>query len=118
MFGRLLVYLGQLWQSLKPDPEPGSRYNVAAAVLNLTGTGSASRDMRWPGAGLATQLVVLERNLARENADDLLAGIEGTRWSRGVLPWLPLMTIRVSSRGGRNSPRANRTSAAVRTTPV
>lgn len=56
MFGRLMVYLGQLWQAIKPDTERGSRFNVAAAVVNLTGTGFASRDMRWPEAGFATQL--------------------------------------------------------------
>jgi hypothetical protein len=92
MFGRLMVYLGHLWQSVKPDPERGSRFNVAAIVFNLTATGSASRDMRWPDAGFVTQLGVVERNLAGENADDLLVGVESGRWSRAVLPWLPLMT--------------------------
>jgi hypothetical protein len=92
MFGRLMVYLGHLWQVMKPDEERGSRYNIAAIVVNLTGNGAASRDMRWADAKLAMQLEVVERNLARENADDLLTGIESGRWSRGVLPWLPLMT--------------------------
>src|SRR5262245_24974487 len=38
MFGRLLVELGQLWQKHRPDPNPGSRYQLAASVINLTGT--------------------------------------------------------------------------------
>ncbi len=92
MFGRLMVYLGQLWQTVKSDPNRGSRFNLGAMVFNLTGTGDASRDMRWPEAGFGTQLAVVERNLASEDADTLLAGIEGGKWSRGVLPWLPLMT--------------------------
>ncbi len=92
MFGRLLCYLGQLWLALKPDPGPGSRFHLAAVVVNLTGAGDASRDMRRPDAGFVTQLAVVERNLAGENADTLLAGVEGGRWSRALLPWLPLMT--------------------------
>ena len=72
MFGRLLGYLSGIWLARKPDPEPGSRFRLGAVVVNLTGTGDASRDMRWPDAGLATQLRVAERNLASESADELL----------------------------------------------
>lgn len=91
MFGRLMVFLGHLWQALKPDENRGDRFQVAAVVVNLTGRGTASRDMRWPAAGFGTELRVVERNVAHEKADDLLAGVEGGRWSRAVLPWLPLM---------------------------
>jgi len=92
MFGRLMEYLGQFWQAIKPDPERGSRFHVAGVVLNLTGTGRTAQNMRWPEAGFGTELAVLERNLASENADELLAGVEGGRWSCCVLPWVPLMT--------------------------
>ncbi|MDY3560296.1 hypothetical protein R5W23_001525 [Gemmata sp. JC673] len=92
MFGRLMIYLGHLWQSLKPDPERGSRFNIGAVVVNLTGTGRASREMRWPGTPLVTHLGVVERNLVTERAATLLAGIEAGHWSRALLPWLPLMT--------------------------
>ena len=92
MFGRLMVYLGNFWQAIKPDPERGSRFNIAGVVLNLTGNGRSSQNMRWTEAGFGTELTVLERNLASENADELLAGIEAGRWSRCVLPWVPLMT--------------------------
>jgi hypothetical protein len=91
MFGRLYGLLsGGLWLARKPDAGRGSRFQLGAAVVNLTGTGSASRDMSWPAAGLHTQLVVAERNLAAEPAADLLADAEvGQR--RALLPWIPLM---------------------------
>ena len=92
MFGRLLGYLSGIWLEKKPDPEAGSRFEVGAVVVNLTGRGNASREMRWPAAGLATQLVVRERNLQDESAADLLATIESGGLSRALLPWIPLMT--------------------------
>lgn len=91
MFGRLLAYLGGAWSALRPDPERGSRFEVGAVVVNLTGTGSASRKMRWPAAGLATDLGVAERNLAGENADITLARVEAGHLSPCVLPWVALM---------------------------
>jgi hypothetical protein len=48
--------------------------------------------MRWPNAGFVTQLAVVERNMTREYADNLLNGIEAGTSSRCLLPWLPLMT--------------------------
>lgn len=60
--------------------------------MNLTGTGSAAREMRWPGAGLTMHLGVVERNLEQESADELVSGIESGRWSRCLLPWVPLMS--------------------------
>ncbi len=48
MFGRLLGYLTGLWLMLRPDDEQGSRFHVGAAVVNLTGSGSAGRELRWP----------------------------------------------------------------------
>jgi hypothetical protein len=56
MFGRMLGYLSGLWLNCKPDAERGSRFQLGAAVVNLTGSGSASRDMEWPNAGLHTRL--------------------------------------------------------------
>ncbi len=44
MFGRMLGYLAGLWMTLKPDEERGSRFNLGGAVVNLTGTGHASRE--------------------------------------------------------------------------
>jgi hypothetical protein len=91
IFGRLLGYLSHLWLNLKPDPERGSRFQVGAAVINLTGLGSASREMRWPMAGLITQVTVAERNLGREQATDTLDRIEAGLVSRCILPWVSLM---------------------------
>lgn len=91
MFGRLLGYLSGLWLTLRPDPERGSRFHMGAAVVNLTGVGLATRDMRWPATGLTTHLGVVERNLERESASELLAGIESEHWSRCLLPWVPLL---------------------------
>ena len=48
--------------------------------------------MRLPGTGLVTHLEVGERNLARESADDTLRRIKAGELSRGVLPWVPLMS--------------------------
>lgn len=91
MFGRLVVYLGGLWLALRPDAERGSRFHLGAVVVNLTGVGLSGRDMRWSAAGLVTHLGVVERNLEREPAADLLGGIDAGRVSRGLLPWVPLM---------------------------
>jgi hypothetical protein len=92
MFGRLLGYLSGVRLARKPDPERGSRFHLGAAVLNLTGTGTASREMRWPAAGLVTHLGAAERNLAAESAGELLGAIETRTRPRGLLPWAPLMT--------------------------
>jgi hypothetical protein len=91
MFGRLLEYLGGLWRTARPDRERGSRFHVGAVVLNLSGTGTASREMRLPGTGLVTHLGVVERNLASESAADLLGAIERGEHGRALLGWIPLM---------------------------
>lgn len=95
MFGRLLVELGQLWQKHRPDPHPGSRYQLAAAVVNPTGTrGSlpASWEFTLPGPdGTACILRVRERYLAEESADEMLRRIERGEVARCVLPLIVLM---------------------------
>src|SRR5262249_16779098 len=52
MFGRLLGYFGPLWMELKPSDERGDRFHLGAIVVNLTGTGNASRTMAWPMTGM------------------------------------------------------------------
>ncbi len=91
MFGRLLGYLSGLWLALRPDEERGSRFHVGAAVVNLTGNGSAGRELRWPGTALVTHLGVVERNLTSESAAALLVEVEGGTRSRCLLPWMALM---------------------------
>lgn len=91
MFGRMLGYLSGIWMRHKPDDGSGSRFQLGAAIVNLIGTGTTSRDMSWPGSGLRTLLQPVERNLQTESAADLLAGIESGKCSRCLLPWIPLM---------------------------
>jgi hypothetical protein len=91
MFARLLVYLGCLSPALRPDPERGSRFQLGAAVVNLTGTGTASRRMTWDRIGLVTELRTGERNLEREQADALVGEIESGRRPRAILPWVALL---------------------------
>src|SRR5579871_842862 len=91
MFGRLLVYLGQLWLELRPNGTPGRRYEVGAAVVNLTGRGRSSRDMRLRQTTVRTHLGVHERNLADASAADTLDGIADGSIARVLLAWVPLM---------------------------
>jgi hypothetical protein len=89
LFGRLLSYLGLLWLEMRPTQERGSRYNVGAAVVNLTGQGHTSRDLSL--AGMRTCLQVEERDLAGEDAASILAGIASGGVARCLLPLVPLM---------------------------
>ncbi len=89
LFGRLLSYLGLLWLEMRPTQERGSRYNVGAAVVNLTGRGHTSRDMNL--AGMRTSLTVEERDLVEEDAVSILAGIASGAMARCLLPFVPLM---------------------------
>src|SRR5262245_13737313 len=95
MFGRLLVQLGESWQQLRPDPEPGSRYQLGAAVVNLTGTRQsvpASRLYHLPGPdGLVCGGHFRERYYAEESADQTLKRIESKELSRVLLVFVPLM---------------------------
>jgi hypothetical protein len=95
MFGRLLIYLGTAWLELRPDPLPGSRYLLAASVVNLTGTSAslpASLDMTLPGPdGVRCCLQVRERYLQKEKALSLLLAIQAGEYGRILLPWIPLM---------------------------
>ncbi len=91
MFGRLLVYNGRLWLECRPDPERGSRFHVGATVVNLTGRGDGSRSFNWRQARLRTEMRLVERNLASERAAPVLRDIAKGKWSRCLLPWIPLM---------------------------
>jgi hypothetical protein len=91
MFGRLLVYQGQLWLEMKPYPERGDRFSVGAVVVNLTGQGRASQDQHWPRAGLRSHLEVVERNLEGLDAGAVLDGVAAGQVPRTVLALVPLM---------------------------
>jgi len=92
-FGRMLGYLGALWLEKRPDPEPGSRFHVGAVVINLTGRGGASRDLKV-GTGkrrLRTCLEIVEVNMATVSAKSVLRAISARRTGRCLLPWIALM---------------------------
>lgn len=94
MFGRLLVYLGTFWLATRPDDLPGSRYQLAAAVVNLTGTRvsmPASRTMLLPAPEMGgLVLTVRERWLQDEPAKPLLDAVRTGRYSRWLLVLVPL----------------------------
>ena len=89
MFGRLLREIGQLWEDHQPDEHRGSRYQMGASVVNLTGTKAsvpASRVSRLPGPdGVFSGLLVRERHLQEESAMGTLEGILARRFGRR--PW-------------------------------
>jgi len=95
MFGRLLVFLGLVWLEKRPDALPGSRYHLAATVVNLTGTSAslpASVDMVFPGPdGLRCCLKVREVYLHEWSSEKILTGIASGQIDPLVLVWIPLM---------------------------
>jgi hypothetical protein len=91
LFGRLMIYLGQLWLERRPTDAGRERFWVGAVVVNLRGRGSTSRDMVLPETAVRTFLGVEERNLADEDAAAVLAGIANGTLARSLLPWIPLM---------------------------
>jgi hypothetical protein len=70
---------------------PQGRFDVAAAVVNLTGAGLTTRDMVLGASGLRTCLTVAERNLRDEDAAETLARIAAGVVARCLLPFIPLM---------------------------
>ncbi|HEY7426781.1 MAG TPA: hypothetical protein VH682_21270 [Gemmataceae bacterium] len=91
LFGRFLVYLGQLWLEKRPTDAGGERFAVGAVVVNLTGRSRTSRNMSLRQTGVRTNLEVVERNLCDEDAAALLDAIAAGQASRCLLPWIPLM---------------------------
>jgi hypothetical protein len=80
---------------VRPDALRGSRYQMAAAVINLTGTPSsipASQDYALPGPeGLRCALQVRELHLQTLPAAPLLERIRRGELSRALLVWIPMM---------------------------
>jgi hypothetical protein len=72
-------------------PRRDDGFQVDAVVVNLTGRGSTAQTVDWPEAGLLTRLGVVERNLAGEDAQAVLAAIAAGQAGRVVLPLIPLM---------------------------
>ncbi len=91
MFGRMLVYEGQVWLEKKPSDLPGDRFNMGAVVINLTGRGHCGREMDWPRAKLKTILEPREINLCDRQAQTVMDGIVAGTVPRVILPLIPLM---------------------------
>jgi len=91
LFGRLLAYLGLLWLEERPSPQRGSRYQVGAVVVNLTGQGHTARSMVLATSGMRTCLEPVERDLASTDAAAILAGITAGTITGALLLFIPLM---------------------------
>jgi hypothetical protein len=95
MFGRLTGFISSLWLHSRPDQSRASRYQVAAVVVNLTGTSSsapASRNYVLPGPyDVGCALKVREVYLQTESASALIQRIRSGELSRALLVWIPLM---------------------------
>src|SRR5262249_60735303 len=91
MLGRLLEFLGRLRRQPRPAGGPGDRYQLGAAVVNLTGRGSASCDMQAAGGRVRLCLQVVEKNLQAEEAAATLEAIAGGAGAANGLAGIPLM---------------------------
>lgn len=95
MPGRLLSELGRLWIDHRFDNTPNSRYQLAAAVVNLTGTSRsvpASQSYVMPvPVPLGLTLNVRECYLAEESAATTLDRMAAGEVALCVLPLVPLM---------------------------
>jgi hypothetical protein len=93
MLDRLLEYLARLRRELRHGPERRGKYQVIAAVLNLTGPAQPDLlEMALPGLvrpGLAFSAVV--KTLRQEDAAAALDGIAKGRVARCILSWISLM---------------------------
>src|SRR5262245_13980044 len=90
MFGRGLGYLGDLWLAIKPTGHKGDRFEVGLVVVNLTGSGRASRAMHLAKTRVRTMLSVEEWNLASLSAKKVMKEVEAGQAPRALLAWVPL----------------------------
>ncbi len=93
MLERLLEYVARVRREIRHGRGRRGKYDVAAAVINLTGPVQPHvLEMPIPGvpdAGLRLQVVQL--TVREESAADFLTGIAEGRLSLCLLPWVPLM---------------------------
>jgi hypothetical protein len=109
MFGRWLEYLGRLWREIRP--RTGGHYQVAGALVNLTGMSDASANMSL-GTQAQTLLKVREVNLCQLKAAPLLADVAAGNMTMALLPFIPLM------HGGNRWLRPNTIGNGAATTPA
>jgi hypothetical protein len=110
LFGRLLELWGRLWRESHPNEQPIQRFQIAAAVLNLTSSPRTSRVIHF-GEGLRLSLDVREINLAEKEAMPLLDAIAEGKHTRALLPFIPLM------RGGKEESVRDRWQAIAQQEP-
>jgi hypothetical protein len=91
LFGRALIYGGQLWIELKPVQERGDRFNIGILIVNLTGRGRTGRTMQLKGTRIFTAMQPQEINLCELDAQSTLNDIVAGTTPRVVLPLIPLM---------------------------
>jgi hypothetical protein len=93
MLERLHEYVARWRREKRPGPNRQGRFQVAAALLNLTGPIQPDTlEMLLPVPkdwGLRLKIVL--RTLREESAADTLAGIARNQVARCILPWIPLM---------------------------
>jgi hypothetical protein len=90
---RLFDYAARLRLDVRPVADPSRRYDVVAAVVNLTGPGQPGvLEMTLPGeASVGTVFRVRVVALREDDAARVLDGVAGGAIARCVLPWVPLM---------------------------
>src|ERR1043165_6340450 len=89
MPGRLMLAGGLLWLTARPTQLPGDRYELIAIVLNLTGTGNASRQCVLSTAEWT--LRPIEINLETLDAQEVLEQIVAGKVPKEILALIPLM---------------------------
>lgn len=93
MLDRLLEYLAWLRRGFRHGPQPRDKYEVIAALVNLTGPPQPDTlAMVLPGIespGLSLKVVV--RTLREEDASAILTAIAEGRTAACLLPWISLM---------------------------
>lgn len=90
---RFLEYLARLRRELRHGPDRRGKYQVAAALLNLTGPiQEKTLEMLVPGLkGIGVRLGVEVRILREEDAAGTLVAIANSKVARCILTWIPLM---------------------------
>jgi len=90
---RLLEYVARLRRGLRHGAHQRRKYQVAAALVHLTGpVQKHTLTMQLPGLpSIGLNFQVALRTLREEDASTTLAGIADGRIDRCILPWIPLM---------------------------
>jgi len=72
-------------------PDLDDRFDIGAIVINLTGRGNHSRNMKFTGTIMQTAMIFHEVNVSLYDALETMTEIEAGRVPLVVLPLIPLM---------------------------